>query len=88
MISRVFDLQRQDFIVVWKTCTFGIGIGIAIGVDIETECDTDPDPDNAVRAASSGSHNQASGPAGGPMTGGIIGRQVPETERNAQRRRF
>jgi hypothetical protein len=52
MISRVFDLQRQVFIVVSKTCTFGI----AIGVDIETDCDSDTDPDNTVCAASSGSH--------------------------------
>jgi hypothetical protein len=34
--------------------------GIGIGVDIETDCDCDTDPDNAVRAASSGSRNQAS----------------------------
>jgi hypothetical protein len=50
MISCVFDLHRQFFIVVKRTSTFGIGI--AIGVDIETDCDpdTDTDPDNAVRA--------------------------------------
>jgi hypothetical protein len=70
MISRVFDLQRQVFIVVSKTCTFGI----AIGVDIETDCDCDPDtdPDSAFPAALSGSHNQASGSAGGPITPGDI----------------
>ena len=76
MISRVFDLQRQVFIVVSKTCTFGIGIGIgiAIGVDIETDCDCDPDPDtdSAFPAALSGSHNQASGSAGGPIIPGDI----------------
>jgi hypothetical protein len=42
----------------------GNGKRIGSEVDIETDCD----PDNAVRAASSGSHNQASGRAGGLMT--------------------
>jgi hypothetical protein len=64
IISRVFDLQGQVFIVVSKTYTFGIGI--AIGVDIDTDSDTDPD--NAVRADLSGSQNQASGSTGDPVT--------------------
>jgi hypothetical protein len=46
----------------------GNGKRIGSEVDIETDCDPDTDPDNAVRAALSRSHNQASGSAGGPMT--------------------
>jgi hypothetical protein len=43
-------------------------IYIEVDIDTDCDCDTDTDPDNAVRAALSGSQNQASGSARGPMT--------------------
>ena len=55
MISRVFDLQSQVFIVVLKTCTFGIGIGHRMLKTTSTpDCDTDTDADSACPAALSG----------------------------------